>query len=164
MTVYDETPSLPKPVDVTRIVDEVREEFSQREPVRDTHAMPLEGSAADEDKALLALAVQRHLENQEVLARPQVASHGATQSASDLDAELPGLATRITQGEDFEHNREQLYHPPMQASGGRLKIIATVITVALVVMVLYAAYVNGLFNPVLPDTMQYHPTGLQPVE
>ena len=164
MTMHDETSSQPQPVDVTRIVDEVREEFAHREPLRKESATPLEGNAADEDKALLAMAVQRHLQNQEVLARPQVVSHASPNTSADLDAELPGLATRITQGEDFEHNREQLFHPPVQSSGGRLKLVAAVITVALIVLVLYAGYVNGLFNTMLPETMQHRSSGLQPVE
>lgn len=164
MTMHDATPSQPQPVDVTRIVDEVREEFGLRDPLRDMPPTPLEGSAADEDKALLAMAVQRHLQNQEVLARPRVASPAASNSPADPDSEMPGLATRITQGEDFEHNREQLYHPPLQASGSRLKLVAAVITAALIVLVLYAGYVNGLFNPVLPETMQHRASGLQPLD
>ena len=155
-----DVPAQATPVDITRIVAEVREEIQQRIPPGE-RAQPLGGSAGDADKALLALAVQRHLENQEVLGRSQIASPAAAPSSASPDQDA--LPPRHEQGEDFEHNREQLYHPPVQTISGRLKSLATVLTIALLLMVLYTGYVNGLFNSVLPETLQHHASGLQRV-
>ena len=139
-------PNLPRPVDVTRIVAEVREELQKQSPD------PADAPHAQEDRDILALAVRRHLENQEVLGRASVESPSApvTPAADEHHADIDAA----DEDADFERNREQLFHPPQREQPGRMKTAAMLVTLLLVLLLGYATWVSGLLDPLLPASLQ----------
>jgi hypothetical protein len=136
-------PDPAQPVDVTRIVAEVREQLQQHDPGPEPQAQ--------EDRDILALAVRRHLENQEVLGRASVESPAALPAAMDA---RPADINASGEDAEFERNREQLFHPPLRENPSRVKAAAMLVIILLILLVGYAAYVSGLFNPLLPASLQ----------
>jgi len=74
------------------------------------------------------------------------------------------VAEQIAQTETddvFLRNRTQLYNPPEERPNANLKVAALFVTLALVIVLLYLAYTNKLFNQYLPPGWEYKPIPIE---
>lgn len=77
----------------------------------------------------------------------------------DLVPSTDVITSEDLASEEFQKNREQLFHPPAaKRSGAGTRITVIVVTVLAVLTALYLLYTGGTFNTMLPEQWQHHPT------
>ena len=153
-----DNPTQPVAVDVRTIVAEVHREFGFAPP-----ADTLDPS--DIDVATLVRLVRNNMpELPDTLPPPTGlpasvnADVGSGESRpfirSDSDA-TAGAAANSETPDEFEKNREQLYHPPAPKKRTSASLLALLLTALIAAMLVYVAWTNNLLDPFLPETLRH---------
>lgn len=95
------------------------------------------------------------------LVMPAIEDLGAMEPAAEADlvSSTEVITSEDLASEEFQKNREQLFHPPdTKRSGAGTRITVIVVTVLAVLTALYLLYTGGTLNTILPEHWQHHPT------
>lgn len=78
---------------------------------------------------------------------------------ADLASSMEVITSEDLASEEFQKNREQLFHPPAaKRSGAGTRITVIVVTVLAALTALYLLYTGGTLNTILPEHWQHHST------